>query len=220
MLTLGAEELLRLWESGSGAGSVDRALAVLSAAYPDAAREELLDLPLGRRDALLLGVHAELVGARLDCVVSCPACDEALELELAVADLLGSARDEDLRVRLPTSADLLAAAAEPDLARRRAALVERVAGASLNEPELRELAAAIERADPLTDVRVASRCPECDTSWSAQLDVGEFVWRELAARARALMAEVDGLARRYGWAEADILAMSEIRRRWYLEVAM
>jgi hypothetical protein len=49
-------------------------------------------------------------------------------------------------------------------------------------------------------------------------DAGEFLWREVAARARRLVYEVHALARYYGWREADILSMTGRRREAYLEM--
>ena len=54
------------------------------------------------------------------------------------------------------------------------------------------------------------------TAWEASVDVGSFVWEEIAAEARRVVHEVDRLARAYGWREADILAMTPARRRTYL----
>ena len=49
-------------------------------------------------------------------------------------------------------------------------------------------------------------------------DIGAFLWSEIEACASRLLAEVDALARAYGWRERDILAMSGIRRAAYLDM--
>src|ERR1700681_1091290 len=50
----------------------------------------LAALPLGDREALLLHLRRLTLGERLECVLRCaePACGEAMELDLAVSDLL------------------------------------------------------------------------------------------------------------------------------------
>jgi len=78
------------------------------------------------------------------------------------------------------------------------------------------LSAELARRQPWADVEIALSCPGCSTAWEAPLDIGSFVWDEIAAEARRVVHEVDRLARAYGWREADILAMTPARRRTYL----
>ena len=49
-------------------------------------------------------------------------------------------------------------------------------------------------------------------------DIAGFFWAELDAWARRLLREIHTLARFYGWSEAEILALSPLRRRCYLEM--
>ena len=46
-----------------------------------------------------------------------------------------------------------------------------------------------------------------------------MVWSDLTDWVGRTLTEVHQLARAYGWSEAEILAMSGWRRRWYLEAA-
>lgn len=87
-------------------------------------------------------------------------------------------------------------------------------------PEVREaVEAALEAADPAAETRLRLACPACGHLWGAALDPAGFVCAELDRAAVALAGEVHALAREYGWAERDILAMRPARRRLYLEVA-
>jgi hypothetical protein len=52
------------------------------------------------------------------------------------------------------------------------------------------------------------------------VEIGQFLWTEIRARARRLLQEIDALARVYHWPEADILGMSDARRASYLEMAL
>jgi hypothetical protein len=49
-------------------------------------------------------------------------------------------------------------------------------------------------------------------------DIVPYLWTEINAWAMRLLREIHSLATAYGWREADILAMSAVRRHWYLEM--
>jgi hypothetical protein len=71
--------------------------------------------------------------------------------------------------------------------------------------------------DPGAELRVDLDCADCGHAWGIFFDVADFFWRELAALAQRLTAEVADLAQAYGWTEADILAMGSARRKLYME---
>lgn len=245
MRPLAAREVLEVWEQGQGHGPTVRALALLAAVSPGAPWEELEALPLGERDRRLLGLRLATSGPRLDAFARCPACGEPLDLALDAAALAAAcapalpegelARDGlALRFRPLCSADLLAverwAVQEIQTieeARRRLAGCcildarrggEAVDADELSDEELTELSRALGEADPGAELLFDLRCPACATSWQQALDVAAFVWEELEAQARRVLAEVHLLARAYGWREPDVLALSPRRRRFYLEM--
>ena len=61
-------------------------------------------------------------------------------------------------------------------------------------------------------------CPACGHVWSAALDIAAYLWGELDDWAQDLLAQVHVLARHYAWSERDILTMSAVRRRFYLDL--
>lgn len=61
-------------------------------------------------------------------------------------------------------------------------------------------------------------CPSCNHGWHALFDIVSFFWSEIQSWASRIMREVHLLASAYGWRETDILAMSPLRRRLYLEM--
>ena len=63
--------------------------------------------------------------------------------------------------------------------------------------------------DPQAEILLDLSCPTCGNQWQGLFDIVSFLWAEIRARARRLLQEVDTLARAYGWAETDILGMSE-----------
>jgi hypothetical protein len=74
--------------------------------------------------------------------------------------------------------------------------------------------------DPQAEMLLDLSCPTCGHAWQAVFEIVTFLWTEIRVRARRLLREVDALARAYGWAEGDILAMSEARRGLYLQMAL
>ncbi|MCC8250483.1 T4 family baseplate hub assembly chaperone [Saccharothrix luteola] len=225
-------ELLATWEAGLAAGPVRRALLLQALAG-----ERSAELPVGARDRLLFGLRRALFGERLTGLLACPGCGTEQEFDFDVANVLRvPAPAEDVvevesggwrvRMRLPTSADLLAAAADPPAARAvllaRCALAVQRAGRPVRAEPPAEvvglLAAAAAEADPAADVRVAMPCVECGRRNTATIDVVSHLWAELDAWARALLLEVHALATAYGWTEPEVLALSPTRRRHYLEL--
>jgi hypothetical protein len=134
---LSATELLDLWEQGRSQPSFQQALLLLAAACPDTVVETLAQLPIGRRDGLLLGLREWTFGSQIQGVVDCPSCGERLEFELDVAALRlhpavepsepldFEAAGYRVRWRPPTSVDLAAAAEQPSLAAARQTLLAR-----------------------------------------------------------------------------------------------
>ena len=79
---------------------------------------------------------------------------------------------------------------------------------------------AMSELDPEAETRFDLVCAACGHLWSALFDITAFFWTEIQALAQRLLHDVTTLARLYGWREADILAMSNTRRTYYLERAV
>lgn len=90
--------------------------------------------------------------------------------------------------------------------------------AALPDPVLKRFAAAAEDADPGAELTLEIACPECGAATPAELDIAAYLWTELDAWARDLLLDVHLLASAYGWSEPEILALSPLRRRYYLEL--
>lgn len=238
--------LLRIWEYGQGRHPLDQAMRILAEAFPEVAADTLATLSIGQRDAYLLEVYKSTFGGRLNALVDCPQCRETLELPLRIDDLrvapeVEANGDVDclhadgyaVRCRLPTSVDLAAVVRQADgladLAAARAVLLQRcvleaahdghaVAVADLPDPIITALGAHLEACDPQAEVQLHLTCPACDHHWRALCDIVTFFWARVHSQAKALLRDVHTLAQAYGWHEADILAMSEVRRQCYLEM--
>jgi hypothetical protein len=151
-------DLLDLWGRGAHRRAVERGLLLLATARPNDPLEVLIDWPVGRRDAAILGLRERIFGPEIEVLTACPACGERFESTCQVADLVTPApadRAEDgapaldsvvpvgsrrYRVRPPTSRDLLAAAREGrnDLATTRRRLVDRCVELLHGAPEEEE----------------------------------------------------------------------------------
>ena len=236
-----ADELLRAWERGRIDDAV-RAEALLDAlgVAPGAADA----LPLGRRNRLLLAARAGLFGVDADVEAPCARCGLRLEARLDLGAIFGGppegthqtaddavlrvqVRRYDVRLRLPTGADLrdlpaeVEAAAQELLARcvlaaRRAD--RRVAPARLPSSVVTSLETALADADPDAVIEVVLVCPDCDVKQPTPLDPVAFLWFEVDAWAWRLLDEVRSLAAAYGWSESDILRMTPARRQAYLHL--
>ena len=242
--SLSAPEMLVIWERGLHQHPVERGLTMLNVALPEFAPDALLALSIGQRDAYLLSLHEATFGTRLDSFVACSACQERLEFTLNVADIRVTNDGKDaaseqqatidgyeVRFRLPNSRDLITIARLLDVEQARSTLVQRcileakragetVATAALPEAVIAGLAEQMARLDPQAEVQLNLSCPACGHRWSLLFDIVSFLWTEIGGQARRLLRDVHTLARAHGWREADILAMSAVRRQYYLEMVM
>lgn len=240
MHTLTAKDLLAAWERGLSQTSARRMITLLAEVFPELGAEQLWSLPVGQRDALILTARERLFGRQLVSLTHCPACSQTLEFELDAAAIkvpditppsknLNCASDGyQLRFRLPTSRDLALAENQPNPdAAYRLLLMQCVLDArrgkraypaqELPSAVLVALEEAMAAVDPQANTQLDLSCPGCSHHWLASFDIASFLWRELNAWALRMIGEVHQLASRYGWCEADILAMTPTRRRLYLE---
>lgn len=225
-----AYAVLLAWEQGRTRHALDRGLVLYALAAPDLDLEALADHPLGQRNAALLGLRRALFGDALVACVDCPACREKLEFSVSASALLTQAGPshaqvevEGLAFRVPTTRDLAGVARDLDAGRAARTLLRGLLATptDLNEQTalalVPKVAAALEVADPCLDFVLEQHCPACGHHWPAPFDVASFVWDELETRARRLLDEVHVLARAYGWAEQEILSLTDARRSAYLE---
>jgi len=238
---LTGQNLIQLWERGAGQHPVDRGLATISACS-GAPWDECAQASVGARDAMLLRIYERLFGGSLDAFAECPACGERLEYSLMVGELLSAdpgpentgevaleTGEISLRMRLPNSLDLAAAAQCADAAAGRDLLLQRCvveARAGTSDIPVAELPASVvamaedrlAQADPLSDLTIDLNCAACGHVWQALLDIESFLWAKLGTLAKRLLREVHVLAQAYGWSEADILSMTPMRREFYLQM--
>jgi len=243
-------DVLNLRESGQHRSSVERALLVLSAAYPEMTRQQLAALSVGERDASLLAIRECTFGSVLDVFTTCPSCQQELELSLTTTKLRFSAPDDmqdagngfstvvgDLTVqyRLPDSTDLQAVATCKNVDAARRLLLDRCVldiqgdagkkeqaieknGRSYTPAFVATLAGQMAERDPQAEILLNLQCADCQHEWQSLFDIATFFWAELETHGKRLLNEIYIRARAYHWREQDILALTPVRRRWYLEM--
>ena len=234
------QSLLHAWETLHPAAAPERAVGLLDAVWPGHGPEQWRQLSIGDRDALLFLLQSSLFGDALETVAACPGCGERLESRFSVGDVCAppaqwpqprgpmELRHDGYRVnfRLPCSEDLIAiagAGAAGDMLLQRCVLDARQGRKTLPVSELpaevrEKLGEAMAEHDPMADLRLGITCPGCGHAWSAALDIVGYLWEELDDWAQDLLAEVHVLARHYAWSERDILALTPVRRRYYLDL--
>jgi hypothetical protein len=240
MRSIPSSEILGIWERGLEQSQINRGLALLALACPEASSEELAKLPIGKRDWIILTLHEQIFGPKLVCLTTCPSCLERLEMTLNVEDiharpsdhvseLKESIGDIEVKFRLPNSLDLIAIENGQDVSDLKQILLERcIIGICQNgeEIDVSQLPVSIKEAieermaeaDLQSNMNLDLICPICGNKWQAAFDIVSFLWNEINAWAQRILQEVHALASAYGWSEEKILGMSSLRRQVYLDL--
>lgn len=240
MSALTPAHLLSVWESGAPSSAAARGLLLLGLARPQASAEALLLTSVGCRDAWLLSLRETLFGTQLNCLLDCPRCTQAIELDFRVDDIRSSHADSDavctvpsregqaMQFRLPNCADLMALDKMPDLRQAERHLLslcrlpdksaDQGPGIELSDSEVQATMDAMALLDPQAEILLDVVCPACQTASTHLFDIVGHLWRELDHWARGMLRQVHAIAARYGWSEAHILNMGHARRQVYLDL--
>jgi hypothetical protein len=168
-----------------------------------------------------------------------PACQQSMEVELSVAELITlqqqAMQNVELEIELqgmrltlrrPRGSDLLrwqARAFDDDRQAQVALLCSLVVGEqvqvdekSIVEGDLRLVDEAMQSFDPLVSFSLEVRCPYCEEQHGYPVDLLEVALSQLRKAQARQFEIVHRLAHHYHWGEALILAMPEWRRERYL----
>lgn len=223
--------LLDAWEAAAAVPDCAVGAVLLHRAGGTADLAAALDLPLSALSAALARLQAASFGPVLDAVTACQGCGEDLEVTLpvtrfaALAGTTGPVRVEGpdgvLDVRCPTTRDLVAVVTTSDPA---AALLARcvdpaVDVTDLDPATLAQVEAAAEQVAGAAAALVTTRCPACEQEVRVDVDLAALLWQRVRGAVPALLADVADLAAAFGWGEADVLALSPLRRAAYLDLA-
>ena len=194
-------------------------------------------LPATDLDAAALEIRRAWLGDLLRTDVTCPGagCGERIDVSFSIAGYLrhhrprrprGVTQAADggwfslagaaVRFRLPTVADLLAAAAREGSA---ILLAEQcVDAAEISRALARRLDRAYSALAPNLDGFLGGNCPACEREVSVRFDPLTYVLIELKNAFSGIHLEVHALAAAYGWPEETILALPRGRRRRYASI--
>jgi hypothetical protein len=207
-------------------------------ARPEGEEEAPWRLSLAARVGGLIAIHAATTGLDdLPLTLRCPEpdCGEPMEVVLPVPALLDLAREAEqcaetsvdlaasgaLRLRRPTGADQRlwrrATYADPSAAEA-AVLASLLVDGALDPADQAAAAEALRAFDPLSCFELDVTCPTCRIRADIPVDLEAVLLAALARAQTRLIAQVGRLARRYGWSEAEILAIPDWRRRRYLSL--
>ena len=223
MLALDEQVALALVEQGSRLAPLDQAV-LLAATLDGVSPAAAADMPLDRRDRLLIDARMAAFGPDIAFFARCPHCAEGNEADFDLGVLPDAAPatgvaarigTREILLRAPTSAAIARSirAARPDL------LIDDIAGedARPDDPDwLAAVESALAGAFPLLDVRFEMTCSACEARFDTRFDIVPWLWREIEVMASRTIDTVDRLARAYGWTERDILSLSPMRRGFYL----
>ena len=181
MRALSASELLKVWESGRSQVPLQRALTMLAAACPETSPDSLASLTIGQRDDRLLELREVIFGSALTGLTDCPECGENIELNFNCSDIRPATEPEppqelavqsngrEVRFRLPTSADLLAASSAEELLER--CLLN--GGDRRTEDLVPAVSEKMLSTDPMAEIQLALNCPNCGHKWEAPWSDGD-----------------------------------------------
>ena len=193
--------------------------------------------PAADLDAAALVIRRSWIGdaIRTDATCPGPGCRERIDVSFDIADYIEHHRPrrprgvteapgggwftlagEAVRFRIPTVADLLAAASGDRPG-------EMLSGRCVEAPELsRPLARRLDRAlnplAPSLDDLLGGRCPACGHEVTMRFDPLAYTLTELRNAFSGIHLETHALASAYGWPEDAILALPRSRRRRYASI--
>jgi hypothetical protein len=190
-------------------------------------------LPATDLGAAALVIRRSWVGEviRTDAACPGPGCRERIDVNFAIGDYLQHHRPrrprnvttagEDwftltgaaVRFRLPTVADLLAAASCDQPA-------QELSSRCIDAPELptalaRRLDRALSALAPNLDDLLGGSCPACGHEVTMRFDPVGYALAELRQAFSSIHLETHALASAYGWPEEAILTLPRSRRRRY-----
>ena len=233
--SLSPARLIEAGEIGARLHPLDRAVAVLRLA--DAASVDPAQLPIAARDRQLAQLRHALFGDPMPCLVDCPVCAAPLEFDLSASDVAAALADPqpetlyqegwEIMLRPLDSHDLAAAVRAVDLAASADMLLRRAVASvsgprgettfdALPAPVALAVEARVAEREGAGEIMLDLNCEGCGKGWTTTFDIGLYLWAEIDTARRRLIAEIATLAARFGWSEADLLAMTPERRHAYL----
>ncbi len=190
--------------------------------------------PVGIRTAALLHLVGITDASARELAFSArcgqSSCGEPFEFALPLGALLESRQDDafieaplegdrHVKLRRPTGDDLrkwrTMPPGSPDQTLRTMLESLLLAGEARIE-DVPSLSRTLAERDPLVALSLSCPCPACGAGNEISIDLEAVALARLERRRSCLLHEIHALASRYGWTEAEILALPPARRAHYL----
>ncbi len=194
-------------------------------------------LPVADLAAAALVIRRSWLGDVILTDTRCQAqgCGERIDIGFRIGDYLGHHRPRrargvigapeagwftlagsDLRFRIPTVGDVLAAQSQAEPA-------EALASRCISPPVIsRALARRLDRAlsalAPSLDDLIGGNCPACGRDVALRFDPVSYALADLRNAFSAIHLEIHAIAAAYGWPEDVILTLPRSRRRHYSSI--
>jgi hypothetical protein len=178
------------------------------------------------RDRLLAALYRCLWGDQVTASHDCAACGSPYDLEFRLSALeasLSASREPAVAVgpRAIRDADDIVFQL-PDAAAEDAAAAGGPAGlaamaAAIADLPVDVLAGRLDVLAPIIDVDLAASCAECGHGASLRFDLQSFALQRLLDERERLLADVDVIARAYGWSLEAILGLERSLRQGFAQ---
>jgi hypothetical protein len=199
--------------------------------------ETIRNLTLGDRIALILQVRKAVFGEKIQAVLKCPICKEALSLDFSVRSLLQPAKPSPKTaytvefenfvfiVKAVTGADLELVASVQDGENPQEQLARICIISStpplpekLSDELILAVSLKLQEIDPQADIVLSITCPKCIQPFQVPLDIEDYFFKEITARLKQLEREIHWIALNYHWSEDAILSLPVSKRKRYIEL--
>jgi hypothetical protein len=184
-------------------------------------------LTISDRDRLMAALYRRSFGGQISGSSACSGCEERFDFDFELDQLLGAVTPDDtpradgkgwftqgnMRFRLPTGADELAAQGlpAPD-----AANIIALRCAPDAPPDARtKIESEVARIAPLVDLTLQAPCPNCGTNNSMTFAAERYFLTALLGERRRLRREIHLLGATYHWPLREITALSRDDRRGF-----
>lgn len=180
------------------------------------------------RDRLMAMLHRRTFGGRISGSAACGSCPERYDFDFELDQLLGAVvpapgqpdaagwfHDGDVRFRLPTGADEIAAQGLPaDQAARIIAL-----RCAPDAPAARRagIEARVAEIAPLVDLTLQATCPNCGAANAMTFGAERYFLTALLGERRRLLHEIHLLGATYHWPLSEIAALTREDRRGFAD---
>jgi hypothetical protein len=190
-------------------------------------------LTIPDRDSLLIAVYIDTYGFKIETAIACSFCKNRFEINFSLEDLKKNLHENKykqlkgndlaypfkvpggMKFRLPTGEDEMAVMGfEPE--RSENELLKRCLPEGTQKFDKNILQKAMQKVGPLADAEIEAQCHECSGMHMLHFNLQQYLLSSLIKERETLVAEVQLLAKTYGWGLNEILELPRSSRRSFV----